>query len=66
MQESTSCAYTNLLVEHVCLPHHLRHNRQGRALAHAPEAVRDVDLQRLRLENLTAVLVGTQIRALMR
>jgi hypothetical protein len=56
-------AYINLLVEHVRLPHRLRHNRQGRALAHAREAVRDVDLQRLRLENLAAVLVGAQIRA---
>ena len=54
MQESTNCAYTNLLVEHVCLPHRLRHDRQGRALAHAREAVRDVNLQRLRL---AAVLV---------
>jgi hypothetical protein len=55
--------YTNLLVEHVRLPHRLRHDRQGRALAHAREAVRDVDLQRLRL---AAVLVGAQIRALIR
>jgi hypothetical protein len=57
MQESTNCAYTNLLVEHVHLPHRLRHDHQGRALAYACEAVRDVDLQRLRLENLAAVLV---------
>jgi hypothetical protein len=65
MQESTSCAYTNLLVEHVRL-HRLRHDRQGRALAHARKAVRDVDLQRLRPENLAAVLVGAPIRAPMR
>ena len=51
-QESTSCAYTNLLVEHVRLPHRLRRDCQGRALAHARETVRDVDLQRLRLKIL--------------
>jgi hypothetical protein len=43
MQESTNCVYINLLVEYVRLSHRLRHNRQGRAFAHAREAMRDVD-----------------------